>query len=122
ERCKNGKQHELPISRQVRTILEKQPRKNEWVWGCRWTSWSETKSKLDRRLNGIAQWTLRDVRRSCATHMADRLDVLPHVVEAVLNHHSGHRAGVAGIYQRAKYLDQMRTALETWGEYVERLT
>ena len=27
--------------------------------------------------------------------MADRLRVLPHVVEAVLNHVSGHRAGVA---------------------------
>jgi|SRR5579872_164549 len=32
--------------------------------------------------------------------MADRLGVLPHIVEAVLNHVSGHRAGVAGFDQR----------------------
>ena len=31
------------------------------------------------------------------------LGVLPHIVEAILNHVSGHRAGVAGIYNRAKY-------------------
>jgi len=29
--------------------------------------------------------------------MADRLGVLPHIVEAILNHVSGHRAGVAGV-------------------------
>jgi integrase len=121
ERCKNGKRHELPISSQVRAILERQPRINEYVWGCEWNSWSEPKAKLDRRLNGIAPWTIHDCRRSVATHLADQLNVLPHVIEAILNHHSGHRAGVAGIYQRAKYQDQMRTALETWGTYIDRL-
>ena len=35
-----------------------------------------------------------------ATRMAD-LGVLPHVIEAVLNHISGHKAGVAGIYNRS---------------------
>jgi len=77
---------------------------------------------LDRKLNGMAPWTLHDLRRSAATIMADRLNVMPHIVEAVLNHYSGHRAGVAGIYQRARYQDQMREALQTWGTYVERLT
>jgi hypothetical protein len=35
--------------------------------------------------------------------MADQLGILPHNVEAILNHVSGHKAGVAGIYNRAKY-------------------
>ena len=120
-RVKNGRQHEVPLSSQARAVLERQPRKNEFVFGCRWASWSEPKAALDKRLNGMAKWTLHDLRRSAATMMADRLDVQPHIVEAVLNHYSGHRAGVAGIYQRAKYQDQMRAALETWGTYVERL-
>ena len=34
--------------------------------------------------------------------MADN-GVQPHIVEAVLNHVSGHKAGVAGIYNRATY-------------------
>ena len=119
-RVKNGRQHELPLSNQVRAVLERQPRKNEYVWGCEWTSWTEPKAKLDRRLNGIAPWTLHDIRRSAATHMAE-LGTMPHVVEAILNHYSGHRAGVAGIYQRAKYQDQMKAALQAWADYVDKL-
>jgi hypothetical protein len=53
--------------------------------------------------------------------MADRLSVLPHIVEAILNHVSGHRAGVAGVYNRARYAAEMREALERWAEYVAAL-
>jgi len=120
ERCKNGRQHELPISHQARAVLERQPRRNEWIWGCEWRSWTEPKAKLDRRLNGVAPWTLHDIRRSAATHMAE-LGTMPHVVEAILNHYSGHRAGVAGIYQRAKYQDAMRAALQAWADCVDKL-
>jgi integrase len=121
-RTKNKRSHELPISNQVRAILERQPRKGEYVWGKCWNGWSDGKRELDKRLNGMAEWHLHDLRRSCATMMADRLNVQPHIIESVLNHYSGHRAGVAGIYQRARYQDQMREALEMWGTYVERLS
>jgi hypothetical protein len=46
------------------------------------------------------------------------LGVLPHVVEAVLNHISGHKAGVAGTYNRALYSAEKRQALELWAEHV----
>jgi hypothetical protein len=49
------------------------------------------------------------------------LGVLPHIIEAILNHVSGHKAGVSGIYNRAKYVDEMCTALERWAEYVGQL-
>jgi len=45
----------------------------------------------------------------------------PHVVEAVLNHRSGTRRGVAGVYNRFDYADEKRAALEAWGNYVTRL-
>jgi hypothetical protein len=32
-----------------------------------------------------------------------------------------HRAGVAGIYNRATYAKEMREALERWGNHVETL-
>jgi integrase len=130
DRTKNNRLHELPMSRQVRDILSrrrllKHPRYggeggSEYVWGKRWTSWSEGKAKLDAKLNGIAPWRLHDLRRSCATHLAE-LGVMPHIVEAVLNHISGHKSGVAGIYNRARYTEDMRAALQTWGNYVDRL-
>ena len=120
DRVKNGRQHELPISSQVRAILDRQPRRNEWAWGCQWTSWSEPKAKLDRRLNGIARWTIHDLRRSAATHLGE-LGCLPHVIEQILNHQSGHRAGVAGIYQRSKYSGQVRAALQTYADYIDTI-
>jgi integrase len=120
ERTKNHRLHELPMSTQVRAIIERQSKQGEFVFGCRFTSWARAKASLDRRLNGMAAWRLHDLRRSTATHMAE-LGVLPHVVEAVLNHVSGHQAGVAGLYNRARYQDQMRAALQTWGDYIDRL-
>jgi hypothetical protein len=52
--------------------------------------------------------------------MAD-LRVPPHVIEAVLNHVSGHMAGVAGIYNRASYDKEKREALNLWAEHVMAL-
>jgi len=121
ERCKNGRQHEVPISSQVRAILERQPRTGEWVWGYEFRSWDRAKINLDRRLDGVAPWTIHDLRRSCATHLADQLNVLPHIIEAVLNHYSGHRAGVSGIYNRARYQGEMCSALQRWGDHIDRL-
>jgi integrase len=129
ERTKNGRLHELPMSAQVQSILSHrrvlQHRRyggdggNEFVFGRRFTSWSDGKADLDSRLN-IATWRIHDIRRSAATHMAE-LGVLPHIIEAILNHVSGHKSGVAGIYNRARYQNDMRTALQTWADYVERL-
>ena len=46
------------------------------------------------------------------------LRVPPHVVEAVLNHRSGTRRGVAGVYNRFDYAGEKRGALDAWGRYV----
>jgi integrase len=78
---------------------------------------SQSKARVERRA-GTAHWTLHDLRRTCATRMAEDLQVAPHVVEAVLNHVSGVKSGVAGIYNRALYLDERRKALDAWADYV----
>jgi hypothetical protein len=46
------------------------------------------------------------------------LGILPHVVEAVLNHVSGTRGGVAGIYNRATYLREKTEALKLWADHL----
>ena len=46
------------------------------------------------------------------------LGVQPHIIEAVLNHISGHKRGVAGIYNRATYDKEKREALNLWAEHV----
>jgi integrase len=118
-RTKNGRQHAVPLSPIAAAILERQQRNSEFVFGNK-ASWSDAKARLDARLP-IAPWRLHDLRRTCATGMAE-LGVAPHVIEAVLNHVSGHKAGVAGIYNRATYAVKCRAALERWADWVDGLT
>lgn len=62
-------------------------------------------------------WTPHDIRRTAATGMAE-IGIPPHIVEAVLNHISGFRAGVAGIYNRALYEPEKRNALDRWAAHL----
>lgn len=122
-RTKNKRQHELPLSRQALAILEGQSRRNSTstVFGSRgFQDWSRSKTALDQGLK-LTAWRLHDLRRTAATGMAE-LGVQPHIVEAVLNHVSGHKAGLAGIYNRARYEGEMRDALQRWADHVEQIT
>ena len=82
--------------------------------------WSGCKARLDRHLGAAITeaWVHHDIRRSVATGMAE-MDVAPHVIESVLNHASGHRAGVSGVYNKARLEPQKRNALERWGDRLE---
>ena len=53
--------------------------------------------------------------------MAEKLNIEPHIIEACVNHISGAKAGVAGIYNRATYAAEKRVALQRWAEHVEGL-
>jgi hypothetical protein len=64
-------------------------------------------------------WRLHDLRRSFVTMLGELGFAPPHVIEAIVNHVSGHKAGVAGTYNKALYLEERRKALEAWGRYVE---
>jgi integrase len=122
-RTKNGRQHEVPLSAQALAIIEGMPRRNssDFLFGKRgFSDWAAVKAKLDQRA-GIAPWTLHDLRRTCATQLGE-LGIQPHHIEAILNHYSGHRAGVAGVYQRAKYEGEMRAALQRWADWIEGIT
>jgi hypothetical protein len=46
------------------------------------------------------------------------LKVHPHVIEAALNHRSGFRAGVAGVYNHSPYRDEVKEALTKWAKHV----
>ena len=46
------------------------------------------------------------------------LGIQPHIIEAVLNHVSGHKGGVAGIYNRANYTKEKADALTRWDAHV----
>lgn len=131
DRTKNHREHLVPLSEPVAEILrERQTEQTEmgmetlFVFTSTgkgpFSGWSRSKSRLDGRAK-IEPWTLHDLRRTLVTRMSEDLRTPPHVVEAVVNHVSGTRAGVAGVYNRALYLDERRAALEAWADYVLRL-
>ncbi len=123
-RTKNGQPHDVPLADAalllVADMLTSHGRELLFGYGDGpFQGWSKCKARLDRDA-GIAPWRLHDLRRTVATGMAE-LGVLPHVVEAVLNHASGHKAGVAGVYNRALYSAEKRNALELWARHVTSL-
>lgn len=147
ERTKNKREHELPLSPQASAILERLKPKalgrvvapkafssgRDLVFGVGergFAGWGYSKARLDERIAAqrkaggakpMPNWRLHDLRRTAATIMADKLGVFPHIVEAILNHVSGHKSGVAGVYNLAKYTEEMRVALANWADYIDRL-
>jgi integrase len=125
ERCKNGKAHQFPMSAPVREILNARPRTREYVFGTGdggFSGWGKCKSRLDAKIadkigNPLPHWTTHDLRRSFATGL-QRLGVRLEVTEAILNHVSGSRSGVAGIYQRHDWATEKRAALGAWADHV----
>jgi integrase len=131
ERTKNEQAHLVPLSDDALAILKvvtrHEGRSFLFGQGSRgFQGWSRAKAALDERIaqrragskqKPMPPWTLHDIRRSVVTHLHERGYAQPHVVEALVNHVSGHRAGVAGIYNKALYSAERRKALDMWGAY-----
>ncbi len=133
ERSKNHRAHLVPLSAMARGIIASLPRVESaggfvfTVTGKKLSGFSKAKATLDAAMAEIARaegrelkkpWTLHDLRRSSDTGMNDEIGVLPHIVEAVLNHVSGHKAGIAGIYNLAQYAAEKKAALEAWARFL----
>ena len=124
ERVKNGRALTLPLAPAATDILRSVPRREDrpYVFGRTgkgFGSWSSVMTDLRHRIiangNKVPDFSLHDLRRSAATHMAEG-HVAPHVVEQILNHQSGSKRGIAGIYNRAVYAAEVRSALARWAE------
>jgi integrase len=139
-RSKNGDEHVVPLSPKASSIIKALPR----IGGSGllftttgatpvsgFTRASDRLRKLvadaanKERRDGdepvvVAPFTLHDLRRSAATGMAG-LRFPPHVVEAVLNHRSGTRRGVAAVYNRHDHFDEKKEALAAWARHVTGL-
>lgn len=116
-RTKNHRAHTFPITPTTQQLLRGIKSDTEHLF--RFDGWGYAKRNLDHR-SGVANWVLHDLRRSVATGMAD-LGVQPHVVEVVLNHIGGFRAGVGGVYNRSPYEREKREALELWDRHIVQI-
>jgi integrase len=126
KRTKNGRDHTVPLAPPARSLLSELDGLPEckFVFSTNGrtpvSGFSKLKRRMDMRMEGVAPWRFHDLRRSCATGMAE-IGIAPHIVEAVLNRISGAKASVAGIYNRAQYATEKKAALERWAGHVALL-
>ncbi|MBR0882407.1 integrase [Bradyrhizobium japonicum] len=139
ERTKNKRPHLVPLAAKAKELLDAKPvRANgdgtprEFVFGIGqggFSGWSRCKERLDERIEKdlgrpLEHWRPHDLRRTMSTKMNDELDVLPHVVEAILNHVSSTQSGkrgVAGTYNKALYLRERVVALRRWADHLSSI-
>ena len=142
ERTKNGVTHAVPLSAPARDFLRElgpeasRRRTGGLVFpgavGTPFAGWSKSKRALDRGIAkvrakaaaeagqapaALAPWNVHDLRRTVATGLQS-LGVRLEVTEAVLNHISGSRGGIAGVYQRHDWASEKRAALDSWAAHV----
>jgi integrase len=132
ERVKGRREHEIPISEPALAILMAQERRDrDLVFGKGqggYADWSGSKRDLDARMlaargagaKPMEHWSLHDFRRSMSTTMHERLNIEPHIVEECLGH-ATFTSGVSAVYNRSRYREAKRAALERWAEHVKKM-
>jgi integrase len=130
-RAKNNVEHIVPLSAQAQAIVAGQPRPERkaldkspdlvfpGLRGAPFNGFSKAKDALDRAA-GVTGYRLHDLRRTVATGL-QKLGVRLEVTEACLNHVSGSRAGIVGVYQQHNWVNEKRAALDAWGARVEAI-
>jgi integrase len=124
EMTKAGRLHEVPLSDLAMEIIGGLLRIGDLVFPARKagstnpvSGFSKIKVRLDQ-MSGVENWRVHDLRRTAASGMA-RLGHAPHVVAAVLNHSPGSTMGITAVYNRHRYGDEKRAALDAWGREIE---
>lgn len=120
---KTGDPTVIPLIPEAMQIYERIPKPPKGLYlissnGGKRPVWTVTPEALGRIRQGaeaqlgrqIDRWTIHDLRRTVATHMA-RLGVDEIVVERVLGHRIG---GVKAVYNRYRYIEEKRAALKLW--------
>jgi integrase len=125
ENTKNRQAHEVSLPDEAVAIISQLQRLGDYVFTTdgktRISGYSKIKKALDKAITEagvtLEPWRIHDLRRSVSTGLG-KLGFAPHVIEMVMNHISGEKAGVSGLYNRAKYENDCRLALAAWANAV----
>jgi integrase len=125
-RTKNHRPHVVPLPPLAQSIIAAMPR----IDGCPYVFTtngkapvaigSKIKNNLDVAMMGVPGWRIHDLRRTAVTGMAE-LGIRPDVIELCVNHVSGTRGGIAGVYNRSELLPERRAALGRWAAEVQAI-
>jgi integrase len=122
-RSKNKSEIVRPLSKAAQAILAERPRIDDCPWAFTTTgigplnSFSEPMAKL-REASGVNEkWRLHDLRRT-ARSLLSRAGVSHDIAERCLGH---AMPTIRGIYDRHRYIDEMRHAFEALSAQIERI-
>jgi integrase len=134
-RTKNKRPHKVPLPSGAQAIIAAATGGQQIIFSTTGSTppsgWSRAKRRLDAAMLAFARaergpdvtipgFRLHDLRRTAVTGMAE-LGIRPDVIELVVNHVSGHRGGIAGVYNRSELMAERKNALERWSAHVEGL-
>lgn len=117
EFTKNARPTSIPLGAMAKELIDACPDKTELLFPARgqpnkpFQGLQSRKAVLDQC--GVKNFTHHDLRRTFATNLA-ALGTPIHVTEKLLNHVSGTVSGVAAIYNRHSYMEEMRVAIDAW--------
>ena len=124
ERTKNKREHVVPLAARALGLLHEIEGGSQYVFGTAaddtpYNGWSRAQRKIVAD-TGLDHFTLHDLRRTFSTIHA-KIGTPIHVTEKLLNHVSGTISGVAAVYNRHSYLEEMRGAIVRYDEYIAKL-
>lgn len=142
-RTKNDREHAIPLCTQCIAIFDGPAKSEEWprrgfifardASGER-LGFSKVKKQLDKGImlmlrreesaatapHFVLPWRFHDLRRSLANGL-QRQGTRFEDIEAILDHRLGDRSGVAGVYQRHGWHEDMRETSKVWGMHLDSI-
>lgn len=124
--AKNKREHRFPLCSMAKKVIAQLPDTGDLLFPAAtdfekpFSTWAWHKKRFDEGLEEVELYTLHDIRRTFATVHA-QIGTPIHVTEKLLNHVSGTISGVAAVYNRYSYADEMRLAMQKYDEFLENL-
>ncbi|MEP3893196.1 MAG: site-specific integrase [Litorimonas sp.] len=124
--AKNNREHRFPLSAMAQKVIEGLPETGDLLFPAAtdfekpFTTWAWHKKRFDEGVENVEPYTLHDLRRTFATVHA-QIGTPIHVTEKLLNHVSGTISGVAAVYNRHSYVDEMRTAMLNYDTHLKKI-
>jgi len=101
---KSGRPHTLPLTG-YETYLKP----------TTFNSWSKAKTRIDKHTQ-VTDWVVHDLRRYFSTTMA-KIGTPLHITEQILDHRAT-LSGVASVYNKYTFLDEMKLALDNYQSHI----
>ena len=122
EFVKNQRSHTVPVGKWALDLISTLPGETDLLFPSRFeeekpfNGFSKCKAAFDQDLE-VEPYTLHDLRRTFSSNMA-KLGTPIHVTERILNHVSGTISGVAAVYNRHAYVDEMQSAFAAYEHHL----